>query len=58
MNTATPDLGRVSRLPLPAGDPDADDNLDAALIEARQYLQFYDWGKAIKANISDMVPRG
>ncbi|MET3577667.1 hypothetical protein ABID19_000682 [Mesorhizobium robiniae] len=48
MNTATPDLGRVSRLPLPAGDPDADDNLDSALLEARQYLQFYDWGKAIK----------
>lgn len=49
MNAVTPDLSKVSRLPLAAGDHDADDNLDAALLEAREYLQSYDWGTNIKA---------
>ncbi|ESY90803.1 MULTISPECIES: hypothetical protein [unclassified Mesorhizobium] len=49
MNEITPDLSKVSRLPLAAGDPDADDNLDAAHLEARQYLMSFGWGKNIKA---------
>ncbi|MBZ9967639.1 hypothetical protein [Mesorhizobium sp. BR1-1-2] len=48
MNAITPDLSTVSRLPLPERDQDADDNLDAALQEAREYIKFYDWGKNIK----------
>ncbi|MBB6412206.1 hypothetical protein [Mesorhizobium sangaii] len=48
MNAIAPDLSKVSRLPLAADDPDADDNFDAALGEAREYIQFYDWGKNIK----------
>ncbi|MER9655686.1 hypothetical protein NKJ26_19545 [Mesorhizobium sp. M0152] len=49
MNAVTPDLSKVSRLPLAAGDPDADNNLDAALLEAREYLRSYDWVKNIEA---------
>jgi hypothetical protein len=49
VNVATPDLSKVSRLPLAAGDPDAGDDIDAALLEAREYIQFYEWAKNIKS---------
>ncbi|ESY06713.1 hypothetical protein X753_14580 [Mesorhizobium sp. LNJC399B00] len=47
METAKPDLGSVIRLP-PADISTADDDLDAARIEARQYLEFYTWVLSIK----------
>ncbi|TPM34484.1 hypothetical protein [Mesorhizobium sp. B2-3-5] len=49
MSTIDPDLSKVSRLPLGAGDPDRHDSLEAALSDAREYINFYDWGKAIKS---------
>ncbi|RVD55724.1 hypothetical protein EN794_051220 [Mesorhizobium sp. M00.F.Ca.ET.151.01.1.1] len=49
VNAAMPDLSKVSRLPLAANDPDSGDDIDAALLEARQYLRSYNWGKNIKA---------
>ncbi|MER9527313.1 MULTISPECIES: hypothetical protein [unclassified Mesorhizobium] len=47
METAKPDLSSVMRLP-PADISTADDDLDAARIEARQYLEFYTWVLSIK----------
>lgn len=49
MNEITPDLSKVSRLPLPVGDPDADSDLDNALLEAREYIKSYDWARSIEA---------
>ncbi|WP_456008808.1 hypothetical protein [Mesorhizobium sp. f-mel] len=47
MNDAIPDLSSVTRLP-PADISTGEDELDSARIEARQYLEFYDWVSAIK----------
>jgi hypothetical protein len=49
VNAPAPDLNKVSRLPLAADDPDSGDDIDAALLEARQYIQFFDWGRNIQA---------
>jgi hypothetical protein len=49
MSTISPDLSKVSRLPLQAGDPDVHASLTAALLEAREYINFYDWGKVINS---------
>jgi hypothetical protein len=54
----TPDLSKVSRLPLAADDPDADDNLDAALLDARKFIRFYDWGRNIKAEYLGFCTEG
>jgi len=48
MSEITPDLRKVSSLPLRADDPDIHEDLGAALAEARDYINFYDWGKVIK----------
>ncbi|TIR16653.1 MAG: hypothetical protein E5X34_25295 [Mesorhizobium sp.] len=46
-NFAKPDLGSVKRLP-PADVSTGDDDLDSARVEARQYLEFYNWVLSIK----------
>ncbi|TPN46573.1 hypothetical protein FJ981_25575 [Mesorhizobium sp. B1-1-4] len=48
VNKITPDLSKVSRLPLPADDPDADGDLDNALLEAREYIKSHDWVRRIE----------
>ncbi|MFD1986519.1 hypothetical protein ACFSOZ_29195 [Mesorhizobium newzealandense] len=47
MNDIIPDLTSVTRLP-PANISTGEDDLDSARIEARQYLEFYDWVLSIK----------
>ncbi|WP_421917384.1 hypothetical protein [Mesorhizobium sp.] len=46
-NDANPDLSSVTRLP-PANISTGEDDLDFARIEARQYLEFYNWVCTIK----------
>ncbi|MCV3209260.1 hypothetical protein OHD62_23705 [Mesorhizobium sp. YC-39] len=46
-HNAKPDLSSVTRLP-PANISTGEDDLDSARIEARQYLEFYNWVSAIK----------
>lgn len=46
-NSAKPDLSSVKRLP-PTNISTGEDDLDSARIEAREYLEFYDWVLSIK----------
>lgn len=46
-NFAEPDFDTVTRLP-PADVSTGDDDLDSARVEARQYLEFYNWVLSIK----------
>jgi hypothetical protein len=46
-NPAKPDLASVIRLP-PADVSTGDADLDSARIEARQYLQFYNWVLSVR----------
>ncbi|MFB9978720.1 hypothetical protein ACFSQQ_19335 [Mesorhizobium kowhaii] len=47
MNSIVPDLNNVTRLP-PANISIGEADLDSARIEARQYLELYDWVLSIK----------
>lgn len=51
VNAVTPDLNKVSRLPLAADDPDSGDDIDAALMESHQYLRSYKWRKSLGPQI-------
>jgi len=46
-NIAKPDFRSVTRLP-PADISTGDDDLESARVEARQYLEFYNWVLSIK----------
>ncbi|CDX57029.1 conserved hypothetical protein [Mesorhizobium plurifarium] len=46
-NFAEPDFDTVTRLP-PADVSTGDDDLDSARVEARQYLEFYNWVLSVK----------
>lgn len=47
VNEAKPDLASVMRLP-PVDVSTGDNELDSAHVEARKYLEFYDWVLSIK----------
>lgn len=55
-NFAEPDFNTVTRLP-PADVSTGDDDLDSARVEARQYLEFYNWVRSIKGEYLDMAPK-
>ena len=56
-NNAKPNLSSVTRLP-PTNVSTGDDDLDSALIEARQYLEFYTWVAAIKGEYLGYAAEG
>ncbi|TPL00258.1 MULTISPECIES: hypothetical protein [unclassified Mesorhizobium] len=56
-NLPEPDFNSVTRLP-PAGVSTGDDDLDSALAEARQYLEFYNWVLSIKGEYLGYAAEG